>query len=77
MACCERDGSYAARSEGEDVPSAHSGETLAGCQRCTFNFAQNTFRNVQNKKPASTIDAGSVNTHAMARLRTVLHCKPE
>ena len=38
---------------------------------------QNTCRNPQNRKPASTIEAGSVSTHAIARLRTVDHCRPD
>ena len=34
-------------------------------------------RNAQNKNPASVIDAGSVSTQAINRLRTVPHCRPE
>src|ERR1019366_4951611 len=34
-------------------------------------------RNNQNKKPASRIDAGSVSTQAIARLRTFPHCSPD
>ena len=35
------------------------------------------WRKSQNKDPASMMDAGSVRTQAMARLRTVPHCSPE
>ena len=38
---------------------------------------QKILRNPQNRKPASIIDAGSVNTQAISRLRTVAHCNPE
>src|SRR5579863_4121375 len=38
---------------------------------------QNMFLKAQNRNPARTMEAGRVSTQAMARLRTVDHCKPE
>ena len=43
----------------------------------TVTSNQNTFLKVQNRKPASIIEMGRVRTQAMARLRTVDHCRPE
>jgi len=43
----------------------------------TATFLQKMCRNTTNNDPANRIEAGSVNTHAISRLRTVLHCRPE
>lgn len=34
-------------------------------------------RNAQYSVPASTMDTGSVSTHAISKLRTVAHCNPD
>src|SRR5215469_18858554 len=38
---------------------------------------QNAVRNAQNRNPESIIAAGKVRIHAIPKLRTVLHCRPE
>jgi hypothetical protein len=43
----------------------------------SFRTGSTTARTPRTGNPASIIEAGSVSTHAIARLRTVDHCSPE